>query len=370
MVNYNTELAELGISGAALNDLNKQSIYTLGELLRVVDKKTITKTNKLDAVRELSGLTGLSLREAKNIIDLCGFPLKDWKQPSRNNPQAINYGTELTALKIPTEKLNILQQQAIYTVGELLEAVDQTVPLKDDEAAFIKKLEEWTDLNSKECTVLVNLGLPPKLSTNNGDDPSDMEELMESIAADYYLNFPDILTELGKGIVQAQQELNTQSIEVQNFILKNKELADSGLNATWYTMPDIQFRLLMEYSINEKTTMEGMIKRTRKKIGIIPSNVRYDILFESERKEESEFIVKFKQVPPPPMKITRTEVPNLLGMTKKEAEISLRETEINAIFEQEMESDNVSEMKVVRQNVNPGDFLLEGELLTVFLNDI
>ena len=451
---YDTNLTKLGISDAALSDLDNQSIYTLGELLRLVDKKTdINK--KADAVKELRAVTGISLIEAKEIIEY-GLPPENWKQQSRTYIVAIDHETKLTVLKIPPENLRILQQPAIYTVGELLRAVDNVTPfdenkiifietirktiglgLKDakeiadlgippknwqpssgstiilsdkidydteletlqiptdklkilqksintvgelleavDEAVslkkevtIIKKLEEWTGLNSEKCTAIANLGLPSKSSANNGDG-IELKKFIEDMVAEYYLSFSEILTELGKGLEQTQRELNSHSVEVQNIILKNKELADYGLNATWYTMPEIQLKLLMEYSINEKTTMEGTIKRTQKKIGIIPSNARFDILFESERKHESSLIVKFKQVPPPPMKIIRTEVPNLLGMTKEAAEESLQKTEINAVFEPEMKSNiNISEMKVVRQNVNPGDFLLEGEILTVFMDN-
>ena len=325
--------------------------------------------NNLAFIKTLQETVDLGLKNSKEIADL-GIPPKNWQPLSGSTiilSEKIDYDTELETLQIPADKLKILQRPSIYTVGELLEAVDEAVSLKK-EVAIIKKLEEWTDLNSEECAVIANLGLPPKSSANDGDD-LELKKFIESMAAEYYLSFPDILTELGKGLEQAQREMDMHSIEVQNMILKNKELADYGLNATWYGMQEIQLKLLMEYSINEKTTIEGTIRKTQKRVGIIPSNARFDILFESKMTKESALVVRFKQVLPPPLEITRTEVPNLLGMTKEAAEESLQKTEIYAIFEQNKPDINISEMKVVRQDVNPGDFLLEGEILTVYLDN-
>jgi Ribosomal protein L7/L12 len=108
---YDTKLTDLGITGTALNDLNKQSVYTLGELLRLVDKKTDMKNNKLSAVRELRDVTGLGLKESKDIIDSYGLPPESWKQPLSTGTDAapISHETKLTELNIPPETLRILQ---------------------------------------------------------------------------------------------------------------------------------------------------------------------------------------------------------------------------------------------------------------------
>jgi len=373
-LNHKTELSTLAIPPETLKILHRPAIYHVGELLRAVDNVTSLDESKLAFIKTFQEMTGLGLKDSKEIADL-GLPHKSWKPSSVSNTtlsEPIDYNTKLTALQIPENRLKILQKPSVYTVGELLEAVDEADPLKDNKTAFTKTLKEWTNLDSEKCTAIVNLGLPkkPSTGTNNEDDPSEIEKLIESLVAEYYLTFPDILAELGKGIEQTQRELDMHSVEVQNIILKNKELADYGLNATWYTMPDIQFKLLMEYSINEQTRIEGTSTKIQKKVGIIPSNTRYDILFDSKRKIESTLTVIFKQIPPPPMEITRTEVPNLLGMTKKEAETVLQEKEIEAIFEQKTKLKGVnSEMKVVQQNVNPGDFLLEGDTLTIYIEN-
>jgi pyrrolysyl-tRNA synthetase, N-terminal region len=194
--------------------------------------------------------------------------------------------------------------------------------------------------------------------------PDDKPDTIKDPTTDFYLSIPDILTELGRGIGKAQRELDMHSIDVQNTILKDKELADYGLNATWYTMPEIQFNLRMEYSVTEKTTIDGTAEKVERDIGIIPSNVKY--AGQSNRKEESLLSIKFRPIPPPQFTVVRTEVPNLLGMTAKEAEAILQEKEIDTKFIFRIDSDTEdSGTKVTYQSVKPGNFLLNNEKLTV-----
>jgi pyrrolysyl-tRNA synthetase, N-terminal region len=190
--------------------------------------------------------------------------------------------------------------------------------------------------------------------------------IIEDPTKEFYLSIPGILTELGRGIGQAQRELDRYSIDVQNTILKDKELADYGLNATWYTMPEIKFNLRMEYSVTEKTIVDGTAEKIERSIGITPSNVKYAGLYEKNLTEESLISIKFKPIPPPQFTITRTEVPNLLGMTAKEAESMLQEKEIEAEFIFRIDPDTEdAETKVISQSVKPGNFLLNKNKLTI-----
>jgi len=199
------------------------------------------------------------------------------------------------------------------------------------------------------------------------DKPDEIKTgIVEDPTTEFYLSIPDILTELGRGIGQAQRELDRYSIDVQNTILKDKELADYGLNATWYTMPEIKFNLRMEYSVTEKTTVDGTAEKIERNIGIAPSNVKYASQHEINLKEESLISIKFKPIPPPQLPITRTEVPNLLGMTAKEAGAVLQEKEIEARFIFKIDPDTEdAETKVIDQSVKPGNFLLNKNKLTI-----
>lgn len=325
-INFDKNLTEFEIPAETLKTLNKQSIYTVGELLRTVNKANPTAT-KIEIIKIIREITGLGLKQAKEITD-CGFPPAEWKQKTT------------AEAGLSTDKL--------YQIKETInkEAIREGIIRKDVEL----KKEETPEIPPKT---------PPK-------------ETVENPTTDFYLTLPEVLTELGKGIGKAQRELDMHSIEVQNSILKDKELADYGINATWYVMPEIQFDLKMEYSVTEKRTEEGevtsSVKKTARNIEIIPSNMKYNTLFESERREESTLSIKFRPMPPPQFTIIRTEVPNLYGMTKNEAEAVLKEAEIEAEFISDAEPDaKDSETNVVFQTVNPGDFLLNDEKLTVYI---
>ena len=204
----------------------------------------------------------------------------------------------------------------------------------------------------------------PEISIPTQDFPDPGPQDVEDPTSEFYTSLPEVLTELGKGIGQAQRELDLYAIDVQNTILKDKQLADYGLNATWYTMPEICFDLKMEYSITEIRKEEG--EKLIRKLYIMPSNAKYESMFQLNRKEESALSIKFRPTPPPSFNIIRTEVPNLYGMTKLEAKAVLADAEIDAIFVDNTEQDiEDSKTKVIHQTVKPGDFLLEGDKLTV-----
>ena len=213
-----------------------------------------------------------------------------------------------------------------------------------------------------DSSLLFDNPLPPVPETPDEVPPGPIK----NPTADFYLSIPDILTELGRGIGKAQRELDMNSIDVQNAILKDKELADYGLNATWYTMPEIKFDLRMEYSVTKKTTVNGKIEKIERNIDIIPSNVKYSGEKNSNLKEESLLSIKFRPIPPPQFTIARTEVPNLLGMTAKEAEAVLQEKEIEAEFIFGIDpATGDAGTKVTQQSVKPGNFLLNNAKLTI-----
>ena len=371
---YNKTLADVGLSANTLNILHDQDIDTVGELLRAVNKTYSVTAEKLAAVKQIREMTGLGLKDAKDIVDL-DLPPESWTAPAsikyKIEKEAMlvttktlkEYNKKTADLGISADKLNALHEQGIDTVGELLRAANKIVSLTAEKMEAIKLVKEMTGLGLTELKKIIELGLPP-------ENWRPQEEIIDLIT-EFYLTLPEILTEIGKGIGKAQRELDIHAVAVQNSILKDKELADYGINATWYTIPEAQFNLKMEYSLTEQKTEEGEIGNTpeiipARRITVLPPNMKYNELFESTRKEESTLSIKFKPVPPPDFTFIRTEVPNLYGMTKPEAEAMLFGAGIKAVFEFETDSEmSDSERKVVWQAVSPGDFLLEDEKLTV-----
>lgn len=128
-------------------------------------------------------------------------------------------------------------------------------------------------------------------------------------APNVYSDLSSIISELGKGIAQAQLSLDQSSIDVQNRILQDDRLYNMGLQATWYVMPEIEFTLKMDYSVAEERTVSGKVLST--KLCAAPSNATFTNLFKSSKKEESTLKLKFVPIPASDRIMVRRYMPDL-----------------------------------------------------------
>ena len=180
------------------------------------------------------------------------------------------------------------------------------------------------------------------------------------------ISVSDMITQLGSGIGQAQRELDMHAIETQKSILRNREMAEYGLNATWFTMPEIDFSLRMEYTVSESKTEEGTVPvRT---IDLIPSNAKYNNMFSADKTEESVLTIKFVPVPPAELFIERLMIPDLMGMTLKEAREELSSLNIRGDFYDvtAFDADDVL-TEVTYQSIEPGRYLQIGEVFLILV---
>ena len=200
-------------------------------------------------------------------------------------------------------------------------------------------------------------------------DVSDKTESdAEEVLSDGKISLSEMLTQIGKGIGQAQRELDMTALEMQKEILKNREMAEYGLQPTWFTMPEIDFSLKMEYNVTRTENEDGTL--TSKQVDITPINAKYKNMFTSAVKEESSLKIKFVPVPPIEAFVQRREVPDMIGMTAEEARAALAESGIRAIVytalylpsEYPVGDDRT---EVVHQSVKPGEYLGIGEMLFV-----
>ncbi len=104
-----------------------------------------------------------------------------------------------------------------------------------------------------------------------------------------------VLFHLGRGIAQAQMELDRNSIATQILINNNPELRDMGLEATWYQIPEVLLELKLSVHIVEE--VKNSIKR--KRIFIAPLNATYKNTLNYEVKGSSSIKLKIVPVPPP-----------------------------------------------------------------------
>ena len=196
---------------------------------------------------------------------------------------------------------------------------------------------------------------------------NDKKEEKAAKEGGFFSDFTEIITQIGAGIAGAQHELDLSSIDIQNSILEDEELAAYGLNATWYAMPEINFNLKMEYMMSEEASESGS-GAVRRKLLISPSNAKYNNFFTSSKKEESSLSIKFVALPPPERLTERTYMPDLIGMTEKDAR---EELNINGIEIKKVEGliDKNKDSEVIEQSIEAGKIMLINEKVVIKLSN-
>jgi len=162
----------------------------------------------------------------------------------------------------------------------------------------------------------------------------------------YASDLSEIIRELGVGIAEAQRNLDMVSLEMQKEIIKDKELAAMGFNATWYAIPEATFTLKMEYAYTESG---------ERRISVVPMNATYNNAFRTERSEQSTLTLRFVPVPAPEGVTDRVAVPDFAGMTCEDAASLAAEVKLKAEFVQTSgtstpEQDTI----VIQQSLTPG----------------
>ena len=133
--------------------------------------------------------------------------------------------------------------------------------------------------------------------------------IAENSAPSVYSDLCDMISELGKGIAQAQKAMDQSSIEMQNEILENDELYAMGLQATWYVMPETEFTLKMDYAVSQKQLITGKTKFAG--LRIAPSNATFQNLYKLDKREESTLKLKIVPIPATDKMILRKFMPDL-----------------------------------------------------------
>jgi len=231
----------------------------------------------------------------------------------------------------------------------------------------LEQIADWKKFDTKITTAfeidendtINSLGT---ITASPASHPNEKEE-----SKTVYSDLSDFICEVGKGIAEAQKALDLASIDVQNEILGNETLLDYGLNATWYAMPEIDLELKMQYSVTESRSEEqtmtngaslptGVKFENKRKIKILPSNAKYNNLFQTSKNEESVLKIKFTPVPVSDKLTERKIMPNLVGLTQEEATEIFEKMEVKLyqFVKHAQESNNDKESRVVFQSVEAG----------------
>lgn len=211
---------------------------------------------------------------------------------------------------IDTDWAELLVRAGVRNVGDLakidevnlkklLEVYSKNYLTDHDEVPNLEKLKDWkAEASQLENTLKLDPDDPrlDLIFKNDGKEESKKKKSYKE--SSLFDDLSDIITNIGRGIAEAQVELDRSSIEVQKVLDEDEELSGYGLQANWYVMPETTFTLKMEYTMVEEKESEGS-GPFNKRIFISPVNAKYQNYFKSTESTESEFKFKIVPVPPP-----------------------------------------------------------------------
>lgn len=186
---------------------------------------------------------------------------------------------------------------------------------------------------------------------------SRQEQKTKKTEGAFFCDLSEMMIEIGRGIAEAQHELDKSSIAVQEYIESNEILRNYGLSATWYVMPETTFQMKVNYAVVQEETEEGERKGlVSKRMRVAPFNAKYQNLFKSTTNTESELMFKVVPVPAPVGFTEQVVVPNVLGLTVMEAESVIKDSRllIGSVSRIDGSPDNEKETQVVGQSLEEG----------------
>jgi len=108
-----------------------------------------------------------------------------------------------------------------------------------------------------------------------------------------------VLLHAGKGIVQAQLELDKNSLATQVMFDNETDLSQSGIRASWYQFSEVSLELRLALSLQATAEMkDGKIRARGKQLFCAPMNATYKNLFNYDVNGASTIRAKIVTVPP------------------------------------------------------------------------
>ncbi len=149
---------------------------------------------------------------------------------------------------------------------------------------------------------------------------------------EFIITFKDFLVEICRGISEAQQLLDEQSLDLLNKFYSDddyKDLRDNGIEPTWYQIPELNASLKVSISAHNEEEQEGSspVTNLRPLIKVAPYNAKYKNYFDYDYSGTSSMDLKVVAIPPP-VASSQTIVPNVIGKTKDEAVIIFKESKL------------------------------------------
>ena len=110
-------------------------------------------------------------------------------------------------------------------------------------------------------------------------------QVMESAPKYFIEGVSEILLQLKDDLYQVQKDLNDYSKETQKDILRSRELSENKITPVWYTMPEIELTIKLEYVEREEIVIENNIEKRVNRMKLVPAQ-KLKIETQANRKKE------------------------------------------------------------------------------------
>lgn len=310
--------------------MNKDIISIIG-----IGKKTAEKLKEQDVVTVSDFVKAVGTPEGRTAIqDATGISsesLNYWvKQADLMRIEGIDeYDAELL-VTLGIRNAEDLSKADIPNLLKLIDSYYIKYPKDKKSKPSIETIMKWKKIAKELGTAIVNNPdeKAPEIILGTGeyiDTPSE-----------FFGELSDIIINLGEGISEAQHRLDLSAIEIQKKINEDEELRNTGLMATWYTIPEASFNLKMDYAVVREDTLNSSVTPS-KKILVSPMNAQYQNYFKVDQSIQSELNIKFVPIPPPSKFSAVLFVPDLKGKTLEEAKklISAADLVLDTVSEAE-----------------------------------
>jgi len=108
-----------------------------------------------------------------------------------------------------------------------------------------------------------------------------------------------ILTEVARGVAEAQRQLDLNSVATQTQLANDPLLRELGLETTWYHIPEVELEIKLSLSLRREDRMEGdrlLVRRFR--MYAAPFNATYQSSFQADVAATSQLRARIVSIPP------------------------------------------------------------------------
>lgn len=194
-------------------------------------------------------------------------------------------------------------------------------------------------------------------------DLTNPKQLMDTLS----LPVGDLIAEVGKGVAEAQQALDTQVIENFKSIYADdddalRHLRNLGYRPTWYHIPEAEAELQVALSITGNYSGEG---KQKSRMYAAPVDATYKSNFDYSLEGSSRLKFRVVPIPEPASLENQHVIPELTGYTLQQAKALLEK--LNIPYELSSATENLN-TEVVSTEPSAGSLMDSDQTLVLVVN--